>query len=100
MQSTERVDMMAGDRCAPYVWRRVRSTAAAGPANLGDHPRANIDEQGYELLRAGRELSSPWQGSFMGSNLGSSYCVLPLAVSLQCVHMPAPMPSLERRVVC
>lgn len=33
VQSTERVDLMAGDRCAPYVWRRVRPAAAAGAAD-------------------------------------------------------------------
>lgn len=34
VQSTERVEMMAGDRCAPYVWRRVCPAAAAVGANL------------------------------------------------------------------
>ncbi len=35
VQCTERVEMMAGDRCAPYVWLRVRSAGLAPAALVG-----------------------------------------------------------------
>ena len=42
VQCTERVEVMDGDRCTPYIWRRVRSRAA--PSRFICVPSDNSEE--------------------------------------------------------